>query len=81
MLLMGEWMKFLWLIGSVIGFVVIAVALSGCAGQEPDSGSQLSTVDTIVNGNHVEITSLTVFAFVPEPYNYKEYLFKLLKLG
>ena len=44
-------MKILWL----IGFVVIAVALSGCSGQETDSESQLSTVDTTVNGNDVDI--------------------------
>ena len=48
-------MKILWL----IGFVIIAVALSGCAEQESDSGSQSSTVD----GNHVDIEG---FAYGPE---------------
>lgn len=43
-------MKILWL----IGFVVIAVALSGCSGQEPYSESQLF-VDATVNGNDVDI--------------------------
>ena len=47
-------MKILWL----IGFVVIAVVLSGCADQKPDSGSQLTTV----NGNHVDIKG---FAYDP----------------
>ena len=54
-------MKFLWLIGFVA--IVIAVALSGCAEQEPDLESQSSTVDITVNGDNGDSVDIKGFAY------------------